>query len=157
MLSNLLLRRSCQSLFGKTACGTPRVHIQSCNISTSSVKFNDDSPDADVVTYEQLASMVAGGNVKLVDVRNPEEFQAGRIPGSINIPLRDLEQSLQLSPQHFELLFEALPPRKGDDNIVFHCQAGRRSTSALGIAKKLGYTRARHFAGGYSEWSKRGE
>lgn len=130
--------------------------IQCSNLRTSAVYYNDASPDPDsVVSYEQLRSMLSSKNIQLFDVRNPDEFQAGRIPGSVNIPLDNLEQSLKLSSKHFKLLFEAKAPGKGDDNIVFHCQRGRRSASALEIAKRLGYTRARHYAGGYSEWAER--
>ena len=39
-----------------------------------------------VVSYEQLRSMLSSKDIQLFDVRNPDEFQAGRIPGSINIP-----------------------------------------------------------------------
>ncbi|KAL2085135.1 hypothetical protein ACEWY4_018455 [Coilia grayii] len=155
MLSYLFVRRLYLSVIGKTACGTPSVAIRVCNLRTSPVNFNDTSPDPDsVVTYEQLLTMLASKNVQLFDVRNPDEFQAGRIPGAVNIPLDNLEPSLKLSPQHFELLFEAKAPGKEDGNIVFHCQRGRRSASALDIARRLGYTRARHFAGGYKEWAE---
>lgn len=39
-----------------------------------------------VVTYEQLKVMLANRSVQLFDVRNTDEFQAGRIPDSVNIP-----------------------------------------------------------------------
>lgn len=39
-----------------------------------------------VVTYEQLKVMLARHSVQLFDVRKPEEFQAGRIPDSVNVP-----------------------------------------------------------------------
>lgn len=42
-------------------------------------------PDS-VVSYEQLRSMLSRKDIQLFDVRNPDEFQAGRIPSSINIP-----------------------------------------------------------------------
>ncbi|XP_041924839.1 thiosulfate:glutathione sulfurtransferase isoform X2 [Alosa sapidissima] len=161
MLSYLFVRRLCLSAIGETACrsGSRAITIQCCNLRTSAAvnyNNNDASPDPDsVVSYEKIQSMLSSKNIQLFDVRNPDEFQAGRIPGSINIPLDSLEQSLKLSPQHFELLFEAKAPGKEDDNIVFHCQRGRRSASALEIAKRLGYMRARHYAGGYSEWAER--
>lgn len=39
-----------------------------------------------VVTYEQLKVMLTRHRVQLFDVRNPDEFQAGRIPDSVNVP-----------------------------------------------------------------------
>ncbi len=44
-----------------------------------------------VVTYEQLKAMLANHSVQLFDVRNPDEFQAGRIPDSVNIPCKSTE------------------------------------------------------------------
>ncbi|KAM3860697.1 thiosulfate:glutathione sulfurtransferase [Diretmus argenteus] len=110
-----------------------------------------------VVTYEQLRTMLSTHNIQLFDVRNPDEFQAGRIPEAVNIPckLNHLEESLKLSPEHFELIFEVKHPGKDDDNIVFHCQSGNRSSKALNIARQLGFSRAKHFKGGYSEWTAR--
>ncbi|KAK2870054.1 hypothetical protein QQF64_021992 [Cirrhinus molitorella] len=107
------------------------------------------------VSYEQLKSMLANHSVQLFDVRNPDEFQAGRIPDSVNVPLGQLEESLKLSPQVFQQQFGVKAPGKEDDNIVFHCRSGKRSLSALEIAHRLGFSKARHFAGGYIDWEKR--
>ncbi|XP_051543744.1 thiosulfate:glutathione sulfurtransferase isoform X3 [Myxocyprinus asiaticus] len=104
------------------------------------------------VTYEQLKAMLANHSVQLFDVRNPDEFQAGRIPDSTNIPLGQLEESLKLPPQQFEVQFKVKAPKKEDDNIVFHCRSGKRSLSALEIAHRLGFIKARHYAGGYIDW-----
>ncbi|KAJ8366259.1 hypothetical protein AAFF_G00363400 [Aldrovandia affinis] len=100
-----------------------------------------------VVSYEQLKAMLSSHSVQLFDVRNPEEFQTGHISGATNIPLGELEQSLKLAPAHFTLLFNVPPPHKDHEDIVFHCQRGRRSATALEIAHRLGFTRARHYAG----------
>ncbi|MBN3299194.1 TSTD1 sulfurtransferase, partial [Amia calva] len=99
--------------------------------------------------------MLESHSVQLFDVRSPEEFQAGRIPGSTNIPLRELEEALKMPAVDFKALFKVQAPRKEDDNIVFQCQSGRRSLIALDTAVALGYMRAHHYAGGYSEWSQR--
>ncbi|KAM6977667.1 thiosulfate:glutathione sulfurtransferase [Aplochiton taeniatus] len=109
--------------------------------------------DEYVVTYKQLKAMLAQHDVQLFDVRNPEEFQAGHIPDSVNIPLGDLEKSLKLSPEQFQLIFKVEAPGKDDNNIVLHCQRGIRGSKALEIAHRLGFSRARHFKGGYSEWA----
>uniref|UniRef100_A0A3B4EB75 Rhodanese domain-containing protein n=1 Tax=Pygocentrus nattereri TaxID=42514 RepID=A0A3B4EB75_PYGNA len=109
-----------------------------------------------VVTLEQLKAMLASRNIQLFDVRNPEEFQAGHIPTAVNIPCEgSLEESLQLPPKAFERRFQVKVPKKEDENIVFHCQTGRRSLTALEIALRLGFSRACHYAGGYSEWAEK--
>ena len=41
---------------------------------------------ASVVTYSQLKTMLANRNIQLFDVRNPDEYQAGRIADAVNIP-----------------------------------------------------------------------
>ncbi|KAI5092094.1 thiosulfate sulfurtransferase/rhodanese-like domain-containing protein 1 isoform X2, partial [Silurus meridionalis] len=112
-----------------------------------------------VVTYEQLKVMLADHSVQLFDVRKPDEFQAGRIPGSVNVPLGVLEESLKLPPVQFEKVFNVKAPKKEDDNIIFHCQRGRRSLTALDTAWRLGFSKqvakARHYAGGYGEWAEK--
>ncbi|XP_030253497.1 thiosulfate:glutathione sulfurtransferase isoform X2 [Sparus aurata] len=111
--------------------------------------------DALVVTYSQLKTMLSNRNIQLFDVRNPDEYQAGRIADAVNIPLGHLEESLKLSPERFQQKFEVRAPGKDDDNIVFHCRSGKRSSQALDIARQLGFSRARHYKGGYSEWEEK--
>jgi len=50
-----------------------------------------------------------------------------------------LEESLKLPPQQFQLQFKVKAPQKEDDDIVFHCRSGKRSLSALEIAHRLGF------------------
>ncbi|XP_074478094.1 thiosulfate:glutathione sulfurtransferase isoform X3 [Sebastes fasciatus] len=99
--------------------------------------------------------MLSNRDIQLFDVRNPDEYQAGRIPDAVNIPLDNLEESLKLSPELFQQRFEVKAPGRDDDNIVFHCQRGNRSSKALDIASQLGFSRARHYKGGYSEWEEK--
>ena len=43
--------------------------------------------DAGAVAHEEFAQAVDGGHVLVVDVREPREFAAGRIPGAVNMPM----------------------------------------------------------------------
>ncbi|XP_056100276.1 thiosulfate:glutathione sulfurtransferase-like [Rhinichthys klamathensis goyatoka] len=108
-----------------------------------------------VVTYEQLKLMMSTGSVQLVDVREPHELEAGFIPGATNIPLGEVEQALRLSPDQFRELYGVTKPHKEDSDFVLYCVRGIRSLTALETARALGYTRARHYAGGFSEWLQR--
>uniref|UniRef100_A0A8C2KIA4 Si:ch211-161h7.8 n=1 Tax=Cyprinus carpio TaxID=7962 RepID=A0A8C2KIA4_CYPCA len=101
-----------------------------------------------------LKALLANHSVQLYDVRSPDEFQAGRIPDSVNIPLGQLEESLKLPPLQFQQQFGVKAPKKEDDDIVFHCRSGKRSLTALEIAHRLGFSKARHYAGGYIDWEK---
>ncbi|XP_042613230.1 thiosulfate sulfurtransferase/rhodanese-like domain-containing protein 1 [Cyprinus carpio] len=106
----------------------------------------------DVVTYEQLKDMMSTGSVQLFDVREPDELEAGFIPGATNIPLGDVEQALRLNPDQFRERYGVPKPGLEDSDFVLYCQRGIRSLSALETARDLGYSKARHYAGGYSEW-----
>lgn len=153
MVSFQILRR-----LGVFALTKPVCHgriLSACGIKTSNINHSHGQPGAvSVVTYEQLKGMLANHSVQLFDVRNPDEFQAGRIPDSVNIPLGELEVSLKLPAQKFEEQFKVKAPQKADDNIVFHCRSGKRSLTALETAHRLGFSKARHYAGGYIDWEE---
>jgi adenylyltransferase/sulfurtransferase len=80
----------------------------------------------------------------LVDVREPNEYDINRIPGSVLIPKGDflngsaLEQLTGLSG--------------GDKQIVMHCKTGVRSAETLAIVKGAGYADAVHVGGGVAAW-----
>lgn len=46
------------------------------------------STPASVVTYQQLKTKLSNHDIQLFDVRNPDEFQAGRIADAVNIPCK---------------------------------------------------------------------
>ncbi len=64
----------------------------------------------------------------VVDVRSAEEFNAGHLSNSVNIPLGDLQNSL--------------PRRVSDKNqaLLLHCLSGTRSGIARRLLKSMGYT-----------------
>lgn len=106
------------------------------------------------VSYEQLKQLLAAGTASVIDVREPWELREyGNIPGSINVPLGQVSNALQLSPEDFKEKYGGtMPPQTG--NIVFTCLAGVRSKSALDTAASLGYSNAQHYPGGWEDWAK---
>ncbi len=86
---------------------------------------------------------LAEGSILLIDVREPHEFAAGHIPGSLSHPLS------QLDP--------AALPEAADKRIVFSCAAGVRSRHALAAAQAAGLAVDAHYIGGFKDWAMRGE
>jgi sulfur-carrier protein adenylyltransferase/sulfurtransferase len=76
----------------------------------------------------------------LVDVREPNEFEINRIPGSVLIPKGDFLNGAAL---------EQLP---SDKQIVMYCKTGVRSAETLAIVKGAGYADAVHVGGGVVAW-----
>uniref|UniRef100_A0A8C9PZA7 Rhodanese domain-containing protein n=2 Tax=Spermophilus dauricus TaxID=99837 RepID=A0A8C9PZA7_SPEDA len=104
------------------------------------------------VSLPELRSLLTSGRARLFDVRSREEAAAGTIPGAINIPVSELESALQMEPAAFKALYRTEKPKQEDENLVFFCQMGKRGFQATQLARRLGYTGARNYAGAYKEW-----
>lgn len=76
----------------------------------------------------------------LVDVREPNEFEINRIPGSVLIPKGEF------------LNGNALGELPSDRQVVLHCKSGVRSAEALAVLKGAGYSDAVHVGGGVVAW-----
>ncbi|XP_072307457.1 thiosulfate:glutathione sulfurtransferase [Eucyclogobius newberryi] len=150
LLTHAFSRSFCQVLTEINRRSYPT--LSSCLRTSATVPPGCADTDNDVVTVSQLKSMLTSKNVQLFDVRGSDEYLAGHIPSAVNMPLSDLEVSLKLSSETFEQKFQVKAPAKEDDNIVFNCRSGVRSGQALDIARQLGYSKARHLQGGFSEW-----
>ncbi len=84
--------------------------------------------------------MIEKPDLLILDVRQPEEYAEGHLPGAINIPLRDLAKNL-----------DALPDLNAE--IVVYCGTGFRSSIAMTALQVLGYTKVRNMKGGYNAWT----
>uniref|UniRef100_I3NB25 Thiosulfate sulfurtransferase like domain containing 1 n=2 Tax=Ictidomys tridecemlineatus TaxID=43179 RepID=I3NB25_ICTTR len=104
------------------------------------------------VSLPELRSLLTSGRARLFDVRSREEAAAGTIPGAVNIPVSELESALQMEPAAFKALYRTEKPKQEDENLVFFCQMGKRGFQATQLARRLGYTGARNYAGAYKEW-----
>ena len=79
--------------------------------------------------------------IHLIDVRTPEEYRSGHIPGSRNIPLDRINE-----------IDKAVPDR--DAKLFVHCLSGARSASACAYLVRMGYTNVFNI-GGIAQWSGR--
>ncbi|XP_041799083.1 thiosulfate sulfurtransferase/rhodanese-like domain-containing protein 3 [Chelmon rostratus] len=114
-------------------------------------RFSSAPPSTDV-SYDQLKELLAGRKSVVIDVREPWELREfGVIPGSINIPLGQLNTALQLSSEEFKEKYGGEMPQQ-TDNVVFSCLAGIRSKIALDTAALLGYKDIQHYPGGWQDW-----
>src|SRR6476659_8414574 len=95
-----------------------------------------------VTTLEHMLKEQAEGSrdLVLVDVREPNEYEINRIPGSVLIPKNEF------------LNGHALGELPSDKQIVLHCKSGVRSAEALAIVKGAGYADAVHVGGGVVAW-----
>lgn len=75
----------------------------------------------------------------LIDVRTPQEYKGGRIPGSKNIPLQNINK------------VESIVKAK-DTPLFAYCLSGARSRQAVGGLQRMGYTNATSI-GGISAYS----
>ena len=70
----------------------------------------------------------------LLDVRTPQEYQEGRIPGSVNVPLQSLGQ-------------EGTVPAGKDTALFVYCHSGARSTQAVRLLARMGYANVKNIGG----------
>src|ERR1019366_2926856 len=86
------------------------------------------SPGTGETTVEQLKQRLdRGEKVFILDVRNPEEFQISRIPGSVLLPLPSLPQRLRELDR--------------DQEMIVHCKSGMRSQRAIDFLRQQGFTK----------------
>ncbi|PXX92446.1 sulfurtransferase [Marinobacter vulgaris] len=83
----------------------------------------------------------------LVDVRDPDEYRAGHIPGAVNISRGMLEFKFTNDP--------ALENR--DLNIVCYCKTSGRAALSAKALKEMGYLHVTSIAGGFDAWQEAGK
>lgn len=96
------------------------------------------------VSPEALQAMLAGTDdrVFVLDVRTPQEFAAGHVPGAVNIPYDQVASHLGEIPK--------------DEQIVLYCHSGRRAGLAAEELAASGYGKLVHLEGDMQGWQKAG-
>lgn len=85
-----------------------------------------------------------GGEPVFIDVREPDEFEQGAVPGAIHIPRGFLEQRAE----------DAIPDH--DSEVIVYCAGGARSAFAAESLGQLGYTNVSSMTGGFNSWKGAG-
>ncbi|MBA2641057.1 MAG: adenylyltransferase/sulfurtransferase MoeZ [Nocardioidaceae bacterium] len=110
--------------------------------------ISDEAADAaagSTISVTQLAAMLkerddGSRDFTLVDVREPNEYEINKIPGSVLIPKGEF------------LNGEVLGRLSQDTPVVLHCKSGQRSAEALAVLKGAGFSDAVHVGGGVVAW-----
>jgi rhodanese-related sulfurtransferase len=92
-------------------------------------------------TAQQVAELLARGEIQLIDVREPHEHDAGRISGDRHVPLAQLAAST-------DTIDRARP-------VVFYCRSGSRSAMASRAFSGAGFD-AHNMLGGLVDWHAAG-
>ncbi|MDK9695090.1 MAG: rhodanese-like domain-containing protein [Siculibacillus sp.] len=97
---------------------------------------------AQTVTYDQVVDGLAKDSIVLVDIREPDEFVAGHVPGAVNLPLS------KLTP--------AALPKPGDKTVVIMCRSGNRSGRLAQMLPGVGRADIADYSGSMIDWTRRG-
>jgi rhodanese-related sulfurtransferase len=92
----------------------------------------------------RAAQLVAENKVVILDIRTPEEFKSGHLPGARNLDFKAADFEQKVGMLHRGAVY------------LLHCQTGRRSTNSLETFKKLGFKSVYHLDGGYRDWVAKG-
>ena len=125
------------------ACGTREIrelidYDEFCGIPQAAAVMKQDAELPEITPLE-LAERLRAGDIDLIDVRQPHEWDIARIPGARLIPLGDFAP--------------AIPALDRSREIVVHCRSGVRSAKAVRQLQAAGFTRVANLAGGILRWS----
>jgi adenylyltransferase/sulfurtransferase len=106
------------------------------NNPTNATNVTNTSTEISAVELKQRIDR--GDALKIVDVREPNEYQINRIPGSVLIPLGDVPKR-----------YNELDP---NGQIVVHCKTGGRSAKAADFLRSVGFKNVLNLKGGVLDW-----
>jgi len=102
-------------------------------------KLTAGTPSIDVA---ELDARLTAGEVRLLDVREPNEFKDGHVPGAVNVSMRRLP--------------DQVGKLKKDKPYAVICESGSRSNSATGYLLEQGFEGVVSVRGGTSAWRRSG-
>lgn len=117
-----------------------------CGIPQAQAAEAEQKANMEEMTVQDLKQLLDSGkdDFVLLDVRNPHEYEIARIPGSVLIPLSEIESG-EAIPKVKELL--------NGHRLIAHCKMGGRSAKALGFLQEAGIS-GTNVTGGITAWSR---
>ena len=100
--------------------------------------MNMTSNGTEISAVELKGRLDRGDALKIVDVREPNEYQINKIPGSVLIPLGEVPRR-----------YQELDP---EDEIVVQCKMGARSAKAADFLRSVGFKHVLNLKGGILDW-----
>lgn len=102
------------------------------------------APEVRPVTQEELLDRQQSATQApyVLDVRTPEEYVGGHVPGAVNIPYDRLASRIAEVPK--------------DRDVVLYCRSGRRAGIAAETLAAGGYKRLEHLTGDMIAWTEQG-
>jgi sulfur-carrier protein adenylyltransferase/sulfurtransferase len=119
---------------------------QFCGIPQAKAEEAKQQMEIQEMTVKELKELLDSGakDFVLLDVRNPNEYDIAKIPGSVLVPLPDIENGNGVAKVK-EIL--------NGHRLIAHCKMGGRSAKALGILKSAGIV-GTNVKGGITAWSR---
>lgn len=117
-----------------------------CGIPQANAAEAEKQANMEEMTVQELKQLIDSDaqDFVLIDVRNPHEYEIAQIPGSVLIPLSEIESGAAI-PKVKELL--------NGHRLIAHCKMGGRSAKALGYLQDAGISGI-NVKGGITAWSR---
>src|SRR5436309_8248036 len=96
------------------------------------------------ISPQHTALALKRGDTLLIDVRDPDEWEEGHIPGAKNFSRGTVELEIEKAAPHLSTL------------IITHCGGGGRSALAAESLQRMGYNNVKSMAGGFKAWKAAG-
>lgn len=106
-----------------------------------------------IVDFNQMKDILSSNDPKyvIIDVRENDEYNAGHIQNSINLPYKSSPNALGLSAETFKSMFGIDKP-SFNQTLVIYCRSGGRAVHSEKLAMKFGYKNRLVYAGSFLDW-----
>ena len=122
----------------------PASHGSDSNVSLYDEMVRNAKQSRDAVTVDAAKAMIDDRKALIIDVRNPDRYDAAHVAGAVNIPLAELPEAASRLPAD------------RDTPILCVCDRGNISANGMLYLKSLGYSNVKSLSGGTLAWIREG-